>query len=635
MRGAHFHLLFVAMLIGIISIIGGLLVRPVAGEAEGLGESIWWTFLRLTDPGYLGDDEGTWRRIVSTAVTILGYVLFMGSLVAIITSWLNRKIRHLEQGLTPITANNHILILGWTNRSIHIAAELFLSVGRMRGFLQRYGAKRLKLIILSDDVSSERLQELKDNRIIGRRANEIVLRSGVGIDREHLRRVDSMNAAAIIIPSHGRAGHELITPDVETIKTLLSLNAETSNARRMPLVVAEIQDENKLKAAYRAYSGPLEVVASDTIISRLVAQNIRHAGLSAVYNELLSRQVKNNLYAIDQPGAGGRRFDEMSGYFAKAVLIGIVRPKGDGFDPMLNPLPNFVIEPDDRLVLLARNLADTVINVDLHDKALPVASVVEITETLPINDIEQVTEVLILGWNHHIPALIRELATYEDEVYHVTFASLRSIADREKTLALHAEVAERVTCHHILADHVNESELRNLKPERFHHILLASSDKLADVEEADARTIVGAMLLDELIKDAEPRPQVLIELSDPGNEPLMRRFRSEVIVGPMIMSHLLAQIALRRELHTIYNELFTVGGAEIIFRSPGEYDLKPGTYKFDEISARARAYGETALGLYTPAATAEERTSLQLNPNRNLDLDVSEVASLVVLTTVY
>ncbi|HBQ59805.1 MAG TPA: ion channel DMI1, partial [Balneolaceae bacterium] len=121
-KGTHIQLFFVIALIGLISTIGGLLVLPAGDPASSVGESIWWAFLRLSDPGYLGDDEGTWRRIVSTFLTVAGYVVFMGSMVAIITSWLNRKIRSLEQGLTPVTANNHVVILGWTNRTIHIAA---------------------------------------------------------------------------------------------------------------------------------------------------------------------------------------------------------------------------------------------------------------------------------------------------------------------------------------------------------------------------------------------------------------------------------------------------------------------------------------------------------------------------------
>lgn len=57
-KGAHFQLLFVAALIGVISLVGGLLITPVEDTPDSLGEVVWWAFLRLTDPGYLGDDEG-------------------------------------------------------------------------------------------------------------------------------------------------------------------------------------------------------------------------------------------------------------------------------------------------------------------------------------------------------------------------------------------------------------------------------------------------------------------------------------------------------------------------------------------------------------------------------------------------
>lgn len=300
-KGAHYQLLFVAALIGLISLAGGLLVWPAGGEDESVGDAVWWAFLRLSDPGYLGDDSGLWRRIVSTFLTVAGYVIFLGSLVAIITAWLNRKIRRLEQGFTPVTAKNHIVILGRTNRTVHITAELLRSVGRVKEFLKRHGSGRLKIMVLSEEVSPEQVRELTEHPAVGRRAREVVFRSGQSIDRTDLRRVDVLNAAAVIIPAKIRTTDALLTPDVHTIKTLLSLNSETFGRKHMPFAVAELLDENKLKAAARAYSGPLELIAGDTIISRLVAQNIRHPGLSLVYNELLSRHVSNNIYAMEMP----------------------------------------------------------------------------------------------------------------------------------------------------------------------------------------------------------------------------------------------------------------------------------------------------------------------------------------------
>ena len=61
---------------------------------------------------------------MALVVTVLGYVLFMGALVAIMTTALSRLMRRLETGLTPIAQRGHILILGWTNRTPTIVREL-------------------------------------------------------------------------------------------------------------------------------------------------------------------------------------------------------------------------------------------------------------------------------------------------------------------------------------------------------------------------------------------------------------------------------------------------------------------------------------------------------------------------------
>ncbi|MCP3882774.1 MAG: hypothetical protein GY701_30920, partial [Sulfitobacter sp.] len=51
---------------------------------------------------YLGDDEGVAKATVSTVVTVLGYILFMGALIAILVQWLSDTMDRLELGLTPV-----------------------------------------------------------------------------------------------------------------------------------------------------------------------------------------------------------------------------------------------------------------------------------------------------------------------------------------------------------------------------------------------------------------------------------------------------------------------------------------------------------------------------------------------------
>jgi len=634
-KGTHIQLFFVVALIGIISLIGGILVIPTEDPSTPLGDSIWWAFLRLSDPGYLGDDEGTWRRIVSTLLTVAGYVVFMGSMVAIITSWLNRKIRTLEQGLTPVTANNHVVILGWTNRTVHIAAELFQSSKRVKKFLKRHGARVLKLIILSDDVTPFRLQVLKDNELIGKRAKEIILRSGESINREHLSRVDSMHASAIIIPTPAGTSSELITPDVETIKTLLSLNAETGSMNRsetLPYVVAEIQDENKVKAAQRAYNGPIEIISSDTIVSRLIAQNLHHDGLSVVFNELISHSYKSNLYAVDLPDAEGKTFDSIHKLFPKSILIGIVRVEDGEFIPYLNPSRVLVLEKSDRIILLADDMDDIEVtqesikfiseqNPSIHIKVRPA-----------VDYYSGSTNLLVLGWNHHIPSLIKELGTYKEENFNITLASLRPLASRNETISHIMADVKNITCKHIVTDYIRESDLRAVEPENFDHILLVSSDKLAADEEADARTIVGYTMLEEVLQSSEKRPHIVMELTNPNNEILIKNFRSETIISPLILSNLLATIAMRRELFCVYNELFTVGGGEIIFRNLSEYNLNLGTISSSELEKIVIQYQDTFLGIFNKSDN--NQSILKLNIPRNHTVNLTENSRLVVLSTV-
>lgn len=635
-KGAHYQLLFVAGLIGLISVLGGLLVFN-SENLSNLDDSIWWAFLRLTDPGYLGDDEGIWKRLVSTIITIAGYVLFLGSLVAIITTWLNRKIRDLEKGYTPVAANNHVVILGWTNRTMHIVGELFQSQGRVKRFLRFHKSRRLKVIILSEEVGHTLLSELKENKNIGKKASKIILRSGNTIDREHLKRVDILNASTIIIPSYTTGTDELLTPDVETIKTLLSINteAELRNYEKTPLVVAEIQDENKIKAAQRSYKGPIEIISSDTIISRLISQNIRHRGLNEVYNEILARSIKTDLFARSFKELTGKSITEAREYFPKAIVIGIVKAEKDRFVPRLNIPSDYIIEEKDRIVLLANLLEHTnpeVQNTMVAPKLSPVT--VERAKVGSRKNTNPNKKILILGWNHKIPALIKEFANYHDENYQVTIVSVRPLTLRQKALSLIELPKSNVTCNHVEADYVKEAEMKKIKPGQYDHIILVSTDKLEKEEEADARTIVGFILLEEILSSSKKQPKILIELADPNNESMMKRFNQDVIVSPMILSHMLTQVAMQREIFYIYNQLFTVGGPEIAFKKPEDYGMSQEHFTFREIEQYAQYHHETAIGLYSPVRPLDDGDFHILNPARDYQLDLNQNTQIIVLTSI-
>ncbi len=181
LSGTLARLLVAAALIFLVAVLMGLLgflVTIGTGQFANPLEAVWWAFLRLSDPGYLGDDEGLALRTVSTIVTVAGYVLFLGVLVAILTQGLNEHIRRLEMGLAPISAKRHIIILGWSSRVPNIVRDLMASEQRVKRFLRRIGARRLQLVLLLDEVTVVHTSELRTH--LGRdwNAREVILRSG-------------------------------------------------------------------------------------------------------------------------------------------------------------------------------------------------------------------------------------------------------------------------------------------------------------------------------------------------------------------------------------------------------------------------------------------------------------------------
>lgn len=636
-KGAKYQLLAVVALIGIISLFGGIFAFYIGGSEWGFGESVWWAFLRLTDTGYLGDDEGTFRRIISTFLTVSGSVVFLGALVAIMTQWLNSKMNELEQGLTPVAVKNHIVILGWTNRTYPIVVEFFESVAKMKRFLARLGERKLKLVILAENSSAQLTRTLKSDRFIGKRADEIIFRTGDPLQMEHLLRVDCYNASAIIIPSHNSEFQDLVSADVETIKTLLSLssNPKIKDKSQLPYVVAEIQDEKKLTVARRAYPGPIEIISGDSIISRLIAQNVRHVGLSDVYEGLLSRGNKSDLYVREHDGLLGKSIAEAKRMFPNAVVLGLVRVENLTFSPRLNVSDDTLIDESDRIVLLANTYSDTDPVRDVQKKfhQNEAKETNKTKRTFLDTKVKQNKRLLILGWNNRLPAMISEFGSYEDREFQVSMVSVLSAKERKKLVHHHGGFVSNVECTYIEADYMVEAQLREIDPGSYDHIILLSSSTLEDTQEADARTIVGKVLLEEILQGSNIRPQILIELANPDNSTLVGGKASEMIVSPIIMSHLLAQVALRRELQSIYTELFTVGGAEIEFRDPANYNIGPGNHTFQEIAQIASRFGETALGICKHKKNAEIKNKLILNPPKHDHITLTKNDELVVLMT--
>ena len=618
--GVRFHLLVIASVIGLVAVGGGLLVQATDAPFDDRETAIWWAFLRLTDPGYLGDDEGLARRVISTMVTVLGYVLFMGSLIAIMTQWLNQTIRNFERGLTPIVRRNHILILGWTNRTSEIVSELMRAEGRVRRFLQLRGARGLHVVILSEDVSLERTVELR--RALGPlwNARKITFRSGIPLRIEHLERVDFQNASAIILPGADFAYGSADESDMRIIKTLMSISNQGAK-EVLPLLVTEIFDSDKVVMAKRAYRGILEILASDVFIARCMAQNVRHPGLSHVFHEILSHGLGNEVYIRTSEQFTGFRFGDLSGAYPKAILLGVVRPQGETFCPLLNPPGDLILESEDRLVFLAEDYGDCE---PLKNYQIERVSR-KLQEEVPYVIEKSKRRILILGWNHKAADLLKEFGRQIDEQFEVAVLSIVPLAQRETEIEQKGIDLRRVVVTHREGETTLLSNLRGMEPGGYDNVVILGSDQAETQEESDARTIVVHLVLRNVLEESTHKPEILVDLLDSDNVALFEDYDTEVLVTPMIASHVLAQVALRRELNVVYEELFAAGGAEICFHRVSDYDIAGQSVNFRQIMEMSACRGEIALGIRL------QNGEVALNLTHDEPYMLSESDDLIVL----
>ena len=629
--GALNQLLMMVALLMLVALGGGLLAWALTGAFAGPAEAIWWAFLRLTDPGYLGDDEGATLRTISTAVTVIGYVVFMGSLIAIMTQWLRQTIQTLESGLTPIAIEGHLLILGWTNRTAAIVQELVHSEGRVRRFLARRGVRRLRIVILAEEVGPRLMVELRER--LGHRWDErqILFRQGSSLQLEHLRRVDFARAAAILLPGADYALGGAEATDARVVKTLLSIATALGAAPEgeRPAVVAEVFDAGKVSIAQEAYPGELDLVASDAFLSRLIVQNVRHAGLSYVYSELLQHGLGRNLYVRAHPALAGRRFGSLTEAFPRAVLLGVARPDGPHYRSILNPPPDFALAPEDRLVFIAARYEDGAPAPDVRAGATVRRNGPDVRrKTRPLR------RVLMLGWSHKLPALVEEFASYRRERFCLDVLSVVPRAEREAHLGpLGGADRDRLQVRHLEGDYTDRADLLRADPAAYDNVILLGSDWMASSETTDARTVLGYVLLRSLLAGAARRPQILVELMNAENAGLFQRRLGEVIISPLLLAHLLAHVSLRRELNAVFGELFGPGGAEFAFRSAAACGVAGREVPFRKVQYAAAARGEIALGLRLHRDRNEPDGGLHLAPPLDAPFTLDEPDEVVVLMT--
>lgn len=599
---ALLSLIFISIMAVLINLTG--VVQP-GGERLSFFEAAWQSLMRTLDAGTMGGDEGWGYRLMMLIVT-LGGVFIISTLIGLLTSGIEVKMENLRKGRSQVLESGHTVILGWSEQIFTILSEITAA---------NDNHKRSCIVVLADKDKVEMEDEIREK--LGKNAHTaIVCRSGKPIDLNDLDRASVQTSKAIVIL---RPDGE--DPDAETIKTILAVTNNPHRRSQPYHIVAEICDEKNLEIARLVGKDEVELILTDHLISRIIAQTCRQSGLSIVYSDLLD-YGGNEIYFKFEPALVGKTFGEALMAYDTSAVLGVFNPARGA---RLNPPMDTIIGPDDQIVAVSED-DDTLLLYKGTPQFQP-----ELIVSRP-HLMHAAEKTLILGWNARAPFIINELDQYVSpgSVVKVVANCVEGAAELARWCCalknIQVEFEERET--------TDRRELDALAPQTYGQVVVLAYSDTLNIQEADARTLMTLLHLRDIATRTGSKFVIVSEMLDLQNRNLAEvTHADDFIVSDRLISLLFAQISENKYLNAVFNDIFDPEGSEIYLKPVDRY-IQPGQpVNFFTVVQAAAAQGEVAFGyrIAADAADVNRAYGIILNPDKHTLVTFSPQDRLILL----
>ncbi len=571
------------------------LVSYLLGVEGGIGSTVWVSLMHALDPGTLTSDtlENIPYVVLQGVVTICG--IFISSiLIGIISSGLERKLTNLRKGTSVVLEEGHTVILGFNDNIYTLINELIgANENHKDGCIVVVGEEEKEVM---EDAIAARFPDTKTTRII--------CRKGSPCEAHILERCAAECCKSIIINEYH---------DPLSIKIILAvtsyLNDKELTYPNLYITVA-INDAQNVEAARLAGEGRAEVIFASDAISRIIAHTCRQPGLSKVLVELFDYDG-DELYFEDVSELRGLTFKETLNRFDKAVVFGIRNDSGT----YLNPPMDTIITETDKLILLEDD-----------DGSFEVKPEPEINESFIISDIPErklveTDDLLVIGSNPMLPAILKEYDCYVDD-------GTRVVIVTENELDLSEEEYRHINPEIRIEPFVNRTRMDELLTEDLDNVLILSNHKL-DEEEADARTLLSLIYIWDALKSKSHRVSITSEMKKTVNQRLATRSRGDdFVIGSNIVNLLMTQIAENRELTALFEDILDEEGSEIYMKPIENYVKLNVPVDFYTITESASRQGHIAVGY---KKIVHDELKIVTNPSKREEIVFVEGDLLIVV----
>lgn len=594
-------------------------VWPDLAYSDNFLDDIWSTWLQMTDPGNMNQDNAspTWLKITTILSGIFG-VIILSMLIAFITTTLEQVFYNFRKGRGKVIEENHTLILGWNERVIDIIRELIIA-----NESEKYGS----VVILSNE-NKEEMDDLLSKRIPNRISTSIITTTGDFANINELKRVGVESAKSIIILancSESASYEDKISSDIQSIKSIMAIISCQNGTNELP-IITEIFSEEKRQLI--SYFDDENIIAIDSwdIMGKLLVQTSLTSGLEMVYNEILSFDGCEIYFHEDE--WNGILFGDLPFHFRDGIPLGIYNEENG---MKLRPGKDYKMKDEDQIIILAEDDSTIVLEDNSIHKSAPIQLVNKKLEQSQKN-------VLILGWHNVADIFINESFDYLSEGSKFDVYYNQPTPEFEDHINSLKQKYPDFDINLVDLDPLQMDNLNSTNPFDYDNIIILSQNlKEQDADKIDSDTLIILLLLRKIKSTLENTTTKIITqvLNSDNQEIITQTDVDDFIISNKLITMILAQLSEEPLIHNFYTDIFSEDGSEIYVKSIGLYaDKFPLKTTFGDLIRLANQRDEICLGIRngSESKNAKENFGVALNLDKNKSVILNEDDFLVVLS---
>ncbi|MDT8858591.1 NAD-binding protein [Alkalihalobacillus sp. MEB130] len=311
-------LLFAVVFSGLIA--GGIVHLLEPNKFPTWFEGIWWALVTVSTVGY-GDfvPESTITRVVAILLIFAG----VGFMTLLVTSFAGAAIsinQSTKEGTISFIGENHIIIIGWNERSKQSIENIQRRQPQIR-------------IVLIDESLPELPKTLKHIHFVKGNSSEDAV----------LKQANIALARSVLITAKHQGSE--FTADARSILTILAVKGLNPDI----YTTVEVLTKEQLENAKRA--GADQCVESTTLTGAVLTSTLLHQQTSSIVQRLLEYSEKGliGVHPIDEELVGKSFLETYTTSYQNGKhLIGLVRSG----EMVLHPPSTLLFQPSDELIMI-------------------------------------------------------------------------------------------------------------------------------------------------------------------------------------------------------------------------------------------------------------------------------------------